>query len=603
MRSYSLPTSNLSRGTLVFAIALASTAAPAYSQQPLNLGFEIPSLIAPGRAWNIVTSDAYDPANNSKVALDSIIVHGGKRSMRIDHPGGPRTGWAGVDIPGSYVAGKRVRLSGWIRTDKIVDGYAGLEVSSFGNLGRISGDSLAGRGPRGTTPWTKYSIDAVVDTAVRDLYVGVQTRGGGSAWFDDLVLEVNGKRMDILPGPPAPTSSELAWLRKNAKPFKTTEPSDDVSDLESIRGIVGDAHIVELGEGTHGTRDFFQAKHRMLEYLVEKMGFNIFALEANQLQTARVNQYALTGEGDARSAISGLFKIWKTEEVLAVVEWIRAYNKSGRGHVEVVGYDMQDPQLPIDSVKAFLSRVDPAYLPIADSTYQDFRESWRKGAYPQRDDSVFARWKLGARNVLDHLAASKSSYADRATAGEISWAIQNANVVYQSASLSNNAANSIRDSSMAANAEWALAQRPNSRMVIWAHNSHVARERGRMGGYLDATHGPDMRVFGFATYDGAYTAALSVGGDPASRKFGPIQNYPAPAGSVEYAMHKVGIPRFILAMRSVRAIPAARWLDESRPLRGIGFVASDYGFDAQRTARTFDALVFIDHTTPSRLLQ
>ena len=47
-----------------------------------------------------------------------------------------------------------------------------------------------------------------------------------------------------------------------------------------LKKIIGEARIVALGEATHGTHEFFQMKHRMLEFLVEEMGFNTFAMEA-----------------------------------------------------------------------------------------------------------------------------------------------------------------------------------------------------------------------------------------------------------------------------------------------------------------------------------
>ena len=56
-----------------------------------------------------------------------------------------------------------------------------------------------------------------------------------------------------------------------------------------------------MGEATHGTREFFKTKHRMLEFLVEKMGFTVFAIEANWPESLAVNDYVLNGNGRSRS--------------------------------------------------------------------------------------------------------------------------------------------------------------------------------------------------------------------------------------------------------------------------------------------------------------
>ena len=69
--------------------------------------------------------------------------------------------------------------------------------------------------------------------------------------------------------PQSRDAPEIAsWLRDHALPFTIVEPGSDPSDLAALEDIVGDARIVALGEATHGTREFFQIKHRILEYLV-----------------------------------------------------------------------------------------------------------------------------------------------------------------------------------------------------------------------------------------------------------------------------------------------------------------------------------------------
>ena len=73
---------------------------------------------------------------------------------------------------------------------------------------------------------------------------------------------------------------DIRALQQAAVPFRTAEAGGDYSDLAPLKQIVGNARIVSLGEGTHGTREFFQMKHRILEYLVKEMGFTMFAIEA-----------------------------------------------------------------------------------------------------------------------------------------------------------------------------------------------------------------------------------------------------------------------------------------------------------------------------------
>jgi erythromycin esterase len=86
------------------------------------------------------------------------------------------------------------------------------------------------------------------------------------------------------PGAQVPEPGEEAfvdWARQNAIPLKTVEAGHGFEDMAPVGKIVGDARIVELGEATHGTHEFFQMKHRMVEYLATQEGFTIFSIEAN----------------------------------------------------------------------------------------------------------------------------------------------------------------------------------------------------------------------------------------------------------------------------------------------------------------------------------
>ena len=54
-------------------------------------------------------------------------------------------------------------------------------------------------------------------------------------------------------------------------------------------------------------------KHRLTEFLATEMGFTLFAIEANMPEAYRINEYVLTGEGDPKELLRGLyFWMWDT---------------------------------------------------------------------------------------------------------------------------------------------------------------------------------------------------------------------------------------------------------------------------------------------------
>ena len=116
------------------------------------------------------------------------------------------------------------------------------------------------------------------------------------------------------------------------------------------------------GEATHGTREFFEMKHRMLEFLVTQMGFNVFAIEATFPESFEINKYILMGEGDPAKALAGLyFWTWNTEEVLDMIQWMRKYNAEPTHFkkIKFYGFDMQFPEEASLFVRAYLKKVDP----------------------------------------------------------------------------------------------------------------------------------------------------------------------------------------------------------------------------------------------------
>lgn len=167
-----------------------------------------------------------------------------------------------------------------------------------------------------------------------------------------------------------------SWLKANAIRLNTVEAGHGFADMQPLKKIVGDARIVALGEATHGTREFFQLKHRMLEFLATEKGFTIFSIEANMPEAYRLNDYVLNGNGDPAALIKGMyFWTWSTDEVLDMVLWMREFNKSGKGRVQFTGFDMQTPDVAAGIANDFVAKVDPDYTAAMRKALVEMRTS------------------------------------------------------------------------------------------------------------------------------------------------------------------------------------------------------------------------------------
>src|SRR5688572_1581127 len=166
----------------------------------------------------------------------------------------------------------------------------------------------------------------------------------------------------------------VAWIKERAIPIVTPVAGRGFEDLEPIKKLIGDARIVSLGESTHGSREIFQMKHRLVEFLASEMGFTIFSIEANLPEAYRVNNYVLGGKGDPDELIAGMhFWTWNTQEVKALVEWMRRFNAAGQGKIEFTGFDMQFPDLAMDEVLEVLDGADEKLAALAEKAYSSGR--------------------------------------------------------------------------------------------------------------------------------------------------------------------------------------------------------------------------------------
>jgi erythromycin esterase-like protein len=337
-------------------------AAPATPAPYLNLDFE--AVIRDGPfAW-VVGGSGF------QFTLDPTIFRSGTQSLRIQNVNASNaaTGEADQQFPIELVRGKHVHVSGWIKTENVDNNAVGLWWGQVvGANGTTSSDYAPAPGlPPGSHEWARYEFDRDVHPEAVDVWWGVFLKGRGSVWFDGLEITIDG--LPLEQGPPPffgePSEKQLEWIRKRAIPLKGSTPGEGYEDLLPLKNLVGHARIVALGEGTHGTSEFFRMKHRILEFLADKMGFTIFSIEANMPEAYRLNDYVLTGLGDPKALLKGMyFWTWNTQEVLDMILWMRDFNQSGRGRIEFTGFDMQTPTVAMQIVRDFVAAHDPEAVP------------------------------------------------------------------------------------------------------------------------------------------------------------------------------------------------------------------------------------------------
>lgn len=213
----------------------------------------------------------------------------------------------------------------------------------------------------------------------------------------------------------------VEWVRANAIPLDTVEPGGDRQDLQPLLSRLGEARVVGIGESTHGTRDFFLFKDRLWRFLVEEAGFRAFAMEAGFAEAQAVDAYVMGGEGTAAEALEGLhIGVWNTEEVLALIEWTRAYNDAvpADERVRFYGIDPRSHSFELNRLAALLGGVTdpqaPALLARADSLRAILGLEYRHADGPTRAALDDALRDLGG--LIDRASPDALAPAEQRTA-------------------------------------------------------------------------------------------------------------------------------------------------------------------------------------------
>jgi erythromycin esterase len=283
-----------------------------------------------------------------------------------------------------------------------------------------------------------------------------------------------------------------AWLCRNAKPIGYIIGTD-THDLKPLVNMLSSVRVVGLAEATHGTREFFQIRHRMLRFLVIEMGFNALAIEASYSAAQAVNEYILNGEGDLSSVLTGLgFVMWDVEEFSDALAWLHDYNETvcSARKVRFYGVDIWNTRLGRERVLAFLRIVAPERVSSTHSLFQGIASAEARGmmlAHKDVDRTSF----LELKNIAAFLATNSEAFARETSADECQQAIQHLGVILQwmSASLTDELTDDLssllpktatlnnyaRSRYMAENLLQLMERdRPDTKVVIWAHAFHLA---------------------------------------------------------------------------------------------------------------------------------
>lgn len=395
-------------------------------------------------------------------------------------------------------------------------------------------------------------------------------------------------------------------LNETVIPVESVIQNKKYNDLFPLKQCFADVDIIALGESTHGTKEFFQFKHRMLAFLVEEMGYRVFAIEANFSEALLVNEYVLYGTGDPLEALTNMyFWTWNTREVLEMIMWMRHYNESKPldERVRFYGFDMQFANIASREVLVFLKQTNPELYSSVYESLSLIRSPLF--SFSVCSDSIIEQIKSDISITGDFLSLYSISESKTHTIKELLMIQQHYEILCQFIELQESLLQTekkpyrnIRDSCMAENIRWIQNyEGAGTKVVVWAHNGHIAfGSQYQMGSFLKNMYGSRYYALGFGFGKGSFTAYGKKG----------LQEHTVSQGkrkSMGALFSQLNSSNFILDFKTGSENPAIqKYLNSYHSMWMIGAsFGNEYHYETNvKLSENYNGLFFIRNTTAAQ---
>jgi erythromycin esterase-like protein len=380
-----------------------------------------------------------------------------------------------------------------------------------------------------------------------------------------------------------------------------------------------DAKVVLLGEASHGTSEFYQARAAISRWLIEHHGFNVVAVEADWPDAAVIDRH-VRFRGKSKNSREAFTRfptwMWRNREVREFTEWLRDHNRlrADGARAGFYGLDLYNLSGSIRAVIEYLDRVDPEAAEVARARYGCIlpwseepaiygRVALTRGYAPCEDEVAEMLQEMLARDLTER--DGEDDFVDAAMNARL---VQNAEAYYRVMYYGSEESWNLRDTHMFETLEALLEARgPDAKAVVWAHNSHIGdaratgmgKDRGELnlGQLCRQRWGSQARLIGLGTHSGE-VACASDWDEPMEIK----TVLPSRPDSYEHLAHQAGGERWLLDLREGRHDALRERLMKPRLERFIGVI---YRPETERWSHyvecvlpeQFDAYVWFDRTT------
>ncbi|KAJ6005569.1 hypothetical protein N7451_003513 [Penicillium sp. IBT 35674x] len=400
-----------------------------------------------------------------------------------------------------------------------------------------------------------------------------------------------------------------------------------------------DKQVILLGDGSHGTSEFYHARAEITKRYIKEHGFTMVAIEADWPDAEAIDRYVRLRPGP-KAQIGGTAKgfepfkrfptwMWRNREMQELVEWMRDWNKDlpQAKRVGFYGLDLYSMGASIRAVIDYLDSVDPEAGKVARKRYGCLAP-WAE------DPTEYGLAALhGLKNcesevllILHDLLEKRMQYltedlkdGDEYHSGkQNAYLVRDAEKYYKAMYWSEASSWTLRDTHMFGTLQRLLQHRPPpaNKAIVWAHNSHVGdarytsmgmrRNELNIGQLCREGFGREnVAILGCGTHTGTVAAAHEWDEDMQIMDVRPSRE-----DSWEIIAHDTGVPSFLLDLRRacLDSTLRAGLAREQRLQRFIGVI---YRPETERAShysqaiihKQFDGYIWFDRTEAVKPLE
>ncbi|KMZ44264.1 MULTISPECIES: erythromycin esterase family protein [Bacillales] len=374
--------------------------------------------------------------------------------------------------------------------------------------------------------------------------------------------------------------------------------------------------IIGFGEATHGNKQFTTLKLDIFKHLVEKQGYRVFAIEGDFGGGQKVNEYILGGSGTAKDAAKAIgFTIYHTEEMAALLSWMRTFNeqRDAKDQIHFYGFDMQRYDHNKSGLFSYLKKVDPALA----TKYEKLLTNLNDQTVYDQKIALVQEALTHIKSLMEQMKQNQSAYIAKSSVKEYELATAFAESIKQNATLRGTNTNygNTRDRYMAEKVMWILSFEKKhygrNNLFIAGHNGHIEKTSTSaglttcMGAHLAKALGDHYYAIGSEFYESTFLAKDATTNE---RNVFSVKNSGKDRLAVLFAQTNMA-DGFLDFAKAKQHQDFYTYLNKAQSISAIGDVFSSWYGKMEKMytlqmvpAKAFDAIIFVRTATPSVMI-